>query len=378
MKKRLVSALVAGVCLSAGDVYAVEGITLNGFLTAGATYSGTQVTPGGGKVSQDGDITNNVGFSNDSRLGIQISAKVNPKVDVTGQLLARGREDNYNMKADWAFVTYHVTDPLAVRAGKVKLTTFLISDYIEVGYAYPWIRPPQEVYSANPISTINGVDMMLRLNLGDATFLFQPYYGTSQGAKALVPQEAFGLFPPVSKPPAGSVVYADFSADRMVGVNMSLGTDVFTVRAGYLQTLVSAPSFQVKEDNVKFSSVGGTLDWHNVVLYGEYFQREIGGFANFAFPNQKGFYTTVGYRIGKFLPNVTYAKLDKNVQAGEVGKSLQQASTTLGLRYELGTGAALKLEAQQIKPEAGTRGLLIGVPDNNKAMIYGVALDVVF
>ena len=100
MKKRLVSALVAGVCLSAGDVYAVEGITLNGFLTAGATYSGTQVTPGGGKVSQDGDITNNVGFSNDSRLGIQISAKVNPKVDVTGQLLARGREDNYNMKAD--------------------------------------------------------------------------------------------------------------------------------------------------------------------------------------------------------------------------------------------------------------------------------------
>ena len=251
---------------------------------------------------------------------------------------------------------------VATSAGKVKLTTFLISDYIEVGYAYPWIRPPQEVYSANPISTINGVDMLLRLNLGNVTFLFQPYYGTSQGSQALVPQEALVLMKPIP-PPAGSVVYADFSADRMVGVNMSLGTDIFTVRAGYLQTLVSAPSFNVKEDNVKFSSVGGTLDWHNVVLYGEYFQREIGGFANFAFPNQKGFYTTVGYRIGKFLPNVTYAKLDKNVQAGEVGKPLQQASTTLGLRYELGTGAALKLEAQQIHPENGTRGLLMGAPE---------------
>ena len=335
------------------------------------------MTPGGGKVSQDGLITNNVGFSNDSRLGIQISAKVNQKVDVTGQLLATGREDNYNMKADWAFVTYHVNDPLSIRAGKVKLTTFLISDYIEVGYAYPWIRPPQEVYSSNPISTINGVDMLLRLNMGNATFLFQPYYGTSQGAKALVPQEAFVLFPPPGVP-AGSVVYADFAADRMLGVNMSLGTDVFTVRAGYLKTLVSAASFGVSEDNVKFTSVGGTLDWHNVVLYSEYFERQIDGFANFAFPNQKGFYSTFGYRIGKFLPNVTYAKLDKNVQTGEVGRPLQQSSMTLGMRYELGTGAALKLEAQQIKPESGTRGLLIGVPANDKAMVYGVAVDVVF
>ena len=377
MKKWLVRALMTGLSLSSGGAYAAQAITLNGFMTAGGTYSGTQVANGDGKVTQDGLITNNVGFSNDSRLGIQISAKVNSKVDITGQLLARGREDNYNMKADWAFVTYHVTDPLAIRAGKVKLTTFLISDYIEVGYAYPWIRPPQEVYSANPISTINGVDMLMRLNFGDATFLFQPYYGTSQGAQALVPQE---VLPPLA---VGTVVYADFSADRMLGVNMSLGTDIFTLRAGYLQTLVSAAAFGVREDNVTFGSAGGTLDWHNVVVYGEYFERKIEGRANLAFPNQKGFYTTLGYRIGKFLPNVTYAKLDKNVQSTDLpppagGTPLLQSSTTLGLRYELGTGAALKLEAQQIKPEAGTRGLLIGAPEDNKAMVYGVAVDVVF
>lgn len=397
MNKRLMGALVAGVCLSAGDVYAVQGITLNGFLTAGATYSGTEVSPGGGKVTQDGGITNHVGFSNDSRLGIQVSAKVNPKVDVTGQLLARGREEGYNLKADWAFMTYHVTDPLAIRAGKVKLTTFLISDYIEVGYAYPWIRPPQEVYSSNPISTINGVDMLWRVNFGDASFLLQPYYGASQGATALVPQEAISGVPALQcapgvppsdascawgPSPAGTVFYADFSADRMVGVNMSLGTDIFTVRAGYLQTLVSAAAFGVREEEAKFSSVGGTLDWRNVVLYSEYFERLIRGNANLAFPNQKGFYTTVGYRIGKFLPNVTYAKLDKNPETGDMGQPLLQTSTTLGLRYELGTGAALKFEAQQIKPEVtgttGSRGLLIGVPENNKATIYGIAVDVVF
>ncbi len=396
MKNRLMNALAMCLCLGAGEVYAVQGITLNGFMTAGAVYSDTNVTTlggssAGGVVSQDGNITNSVGFSNDSRIGIQISAKVNPKIDVTGQLLARGREDNYSMKADWAFVTYHVSDPLALRGGKVKLTTFLISDYIEVGYAYPWIRPPQEVYSSNPISTINGVDMLLRMNVGDFTFLFQPYYGTSQGAQALVPQEVVpgvptllgGPVPSVAPRSFGDVVYADFTADRMAGINLSVGTDVFTVRAGYLQTLVSAPAFGVREDDVTFSSAGGTLDWHNVVLYGEYFQREIKGFANRAFPNQKGFYTTAGYRIGQFLPNVTYAKLDKNAQTGDLGIPVMQTSVTVGLRYELGAGAALKLEAQQIKPEesapgVGTRGLLIGVPEDNKAMIYGVAIDVVF
>ena len=403
MKNRLMNALAMCLCLGAGEVHAVQGITLNGFMTAGAAYSDTAVTTLGGKsangvVSQDGNITNKVGFSNDSRIGIQISAKVNPKVDVTGQLLARGREDNYSMKADWAFVTYHVNDPLALRGGKVKLTTFLISDYIEVGYAYPWIRPPQEVYSSNPISTINGVDMLLRLNVGDFTFLFQPYYGTSQGAQSLVPQEVVGGIPalqcsPTAPPsngacawgptPPGTVAYADFTADRMAGINLSVGTDVFTVRAGYLQTLVSAAAFGVREDDATFSSAGGTLDWHNVVLYGEYFQREIKGAANRAFPNQKGFYTTAGYRMGQFLPNVTYAKLDKNVHTGDLGIPVMQTSVTLGLRYELGAGAALKLEAQQVKPEVGatgvgTRGLLIGIPENNKAMIYGVAVDVVF
>jgi hypothetical protein len=412
MKMWLLRTCAASLCLTAGAAQALEGITINGFLTAGATYGdrrpiennvpadpGPPPFPGATAtqaVTQDGNITNRVSFVNDSRLGLQISAKVNPQIDVTGQLLARGREGDFNMKADWAFVTYRLNDPVALRMGKVKLTTFLISDYIEVGFAYPWIRPPQEVYSSNPISTINGADMLLRLNIGDAVLLFQPYYGQSKGAEALVPQEVVpgvpsydpgsGTFVPS---PFGTVAYIGFTADNMYGVNLSFGSDVFSVRAGYLHTLVGSQAFGVVDDVAEFSSVGATLDWMNVVLYGEYFQREIEGLANLAFPNQKGFYTTFGYRIGKFLPHVTYAKIDDNDNPvgapGTVGVPLMQESVTVGLRYELGSGAALKLEAQQVKPEAGTRGLLIADPNgpwtgdpSDTVMIYGLAVDVVF
>ncbi len=402
MKKWLISALGVLSILSAGQAFGIEGVRVNGFLTAGATYAAPAPCQGDvactagperGLVSQDGNIANQVGFTNDSRFGLQISAKINSKVDVTGQLLSRAREGNYAMKANWAFVTYHLADPLAIRAGKLKLTTFLISDYLEVGYAYPWIRPPQEVYYSNPISTINGMDMLYRVNFGRFSMLIQPYYGASSGEQALVPQEFIGAVPEtvvnpqtgvgsVKPSPPGTVAYTDFTADNMYGINVSGGTNAFTLRAGYLRTVVSAPSFGVSNKTATFASVGGSMDWENIVLYSEYFQRKVEQGANAAFPDQKGWYATVGYRIGKFLPNVTFAKLeDNNNPVGPgYGTPLAQSSVTGGLRYELGTGADIKFEAEEVKPLDGTRGLLIGPLPAGKShvMIYSVALDLVF
>lgn len=403
MKKKL--ACLVGASLACGVATAVaaplgdSGVSLSGFLTAGTTYADPKLLPTNNAVSQDGNIENKVGFTNDSRIGIQLSAKINREVSVTGQLLARGIDDNFNLKADWAFVTYRAADALSIRAGKLKLTTFLVSDYLEVGYAYPWIRPPQEVYFANPISTLSGVDALVRFNFGDYTLLFQPYYGVSRGEQALVPQEVVTtqplcLTPPPAGPtyvncPAGTVLFTDFTADALTGVNLSFGSDAFTLRAGYLQTLVNAPAFGVSGDKATFISVGGTLDWKGVVLYSEYFQRDIEGLANMAFPNQKGAYATLGYRFGRFLPHVTYASLDDNDNPTTLfGQPLKQTSATLGLRYELGTGAALKVEAQQVKPDAANtggpaRGLLIANPAtgperSDSVMVYSLAVDVVF
>ena len=98
------------------------------------------------------------------------------------------------------------SEQISVRAGKIKFPTFLISDYYEVGYAYPWIRPPQEVYSSNPITTLNGVDVLARFRLGDMSLLVQPYYGVSRGAEALVPQEAVTAFPLCFNPNTASFI----------------------------------------------------------------------------------------------------------------------------------------------------------------------------
>lgn len=392
MKKKLIGIFcvsLAGQVVPALAATSIEGVSISGFLTAGTTYADRQLlngkipgTTATKAVSQDGTIENTPGFTSDSRLGLQISAKVNQDISVTGQLLAKAREDNSNTKADWAFVSYRVNEPITIRAGKIKFPTFLISDYYEVGYAYPWIRPPQEVYSSNPITTLNGVDVLAKFRLGGMTLLFQPYYGDSRGATALVPQEAL----PLMGAPAGTVAYTGFTADALHGYNLSIGSDVFTVRYGTLQTKVNASAFGVFQDTAKFTSAGVTMDWQNIVLYSETFKREIDGTANFAFPNQKGSYATLGYRIGKWLPLYTAARIADNHNPKTLfGTPLKQTSKTLGLRYEIGSAAALKFEAQKVTPEKGTRGLLIydpngvGVKDRgNDVMIYGIALDVVF
>lgn len=400
MRKKILGLLcfsLAWQALPAVAAGGLEGVSVSGFLTVGTTYGDKQLANGTEAVSQDGTIENTPGFTADSRLGLQISAKVNEDISITGQLLAKARSENSNVEADWAFINYRLSEQFSVRAGKIKFPTFLISDYYEVGYAYPWIRPPQEVYSSNPITTLNGVDLLARFRFGDLSLLVQPYFGVSRGAKALVPQEAvtnpgyqlcFNGQNPASfyTCPQGTLLYTDFTADALRGINVSLSSDIFTVRVGTLKTKVNVPGFNVFQDDVKFSSAGLSMDWHNVVLYSEYFERDIKGLANSAFPNQKGSYTTLGYRVGKWLPHFTAAQIkDNDNPVGPTsGIPLDQKSKTLGLRYEVGNGAALKFEAQKVTPKEGTRGLLIAPPSTapkdpgNDVMIYGISLDVVF
>jgi len=372
---------ITAICFSLFSIsLQAENIKLNGFVTASATFIDSEVS------TQDGNITNRASFINDSKFGIQVSADVNPKIKITSQLLASGKQDDFDMKADWAFITYHASDPMSIRFGKLKLTTFLISDYFEIGYAYPWIRPPGEVYSSNPISTINGFDILYKIDVGDGVLLVQPYFGQSKGATALQPQET--LQPPEQQP--GDINYVNFTADHMFGMNISIGNDSFSARAGYLETLVGAVAFGVENDVATHGSAGVTMDWKNIVGYAEYFERTIGQGANAAFPNQKGYYATLGYRMGIFLPHITHAKLEDNDNEpfdplNGYGLPLEQVSTTAGIRIELGKGAALKLEVQRVTPEEGSRGLLISNPNNpalddpNQSVnIYGAAIDAVF
>lgn len=388
MNKFTVTGASALLYLFSGNAIAIENVNFSGFLTVGAVQSNSNITK-----SQDGHISDDINFEHDTRVAVQVTADINQKISMTAQLFARGQATNFDTRFDWAFLNYNVNNNLNIRAGRLKMPTFLISDYLEIGYAYPWIRAPLEVYAMNPLTTITGVDLLYRTQVGNLDVLIQPYIGSTAGSPTFVPQEAIPLAPASFGWSVGNIYEVKFNTENMIGFNVTAGTDNFSVRAGHMETKVTVNSFGVADDTATFSSIGGTADWKNIVAYSEYFEREIQGSANAAFPNQKGWYATFGYRFGKLLPHITFAKVEDNsnptnaaLDCGVMpwcGTPLAQESITLGIRYELGAGAALKAEIQTIDPTLGSasatnaRGLFVTDPIDD-VTLYSIAVDMVF
>jgi hypothetical protein len=382
---------------------AVESVNFSGFLSAGASTASHPVLPNTDAVLADGSVDASSRMEAYTRFGLQISAQVNPNVSMTGQLLALptttfGSGTEFKVFADWAYVKYRFSDSISLRAGRVKLPSFLISDYYEVGYAYPWLRPPVEMYSANPMTGLNGVDLLIRKNFGEYSLLVQPFYG-SNSQETTVPQAVIQsganlcLTPPppagpVGGPtytscPAGTIISVPFSVEGLRGINLSLGSDIFTVRGSWFKTRVYQSDFGVDGDNGSFTSLGFTMDWKNIVVYTEGFIRVVEGNAGMAFPSQKGGYATLGYRFGKILPHLTYGWIEPHDSS--LGVQFSEHSYALGLRYELGRGAALKLDVTRLTPDQGTTGLLVSDPNgplaphpSDSIYIYGAGIDVVF
>ena len=369
--------ILAGViaaCLANSPVQAVQ---FDGFLTAGGTFMDDK-----GKIDLTDyqGITDDIRFENDSRFGLQISSEISKDMEVVGQLLAKGSNQNYNAVVEWAYVDYQFSKMASIRAGKIKESVFLISDYIEVGYAYPWIRPPAEVYSNNPLNTVNGMELLIQIPVGKNSLSLQPYLGTN------------------SEDIPGTNGAGQFEATGIMGIDIkfsgrgysfhvsSLTTDVTTQGAFVAPANLTPPpgtpafirnvSFDLRaKGTAKLTSVGFTADINDIVAYAEMQSRDETGAIDALFPDQDSHYVTLGYRVGKWLPHITIAAIDGeegankaavtcvDVQAcgvAPVGQFLfngsfpyaEQKSTTFGVRYELNDSAALKFEHQIIDIES--------------------------
>jgi hypothetical protein len=105
-------------------------------------------------------------ITNDSRLGIQIDAKFTDTLHVTVQWVARNREGNFiEQNLEWAFLSWDIQPDLKLRAGRLGADVFMLSDYRNVGYAYPWIRPPHEFYGNIPYYHFDGIDITKKFDL---------------------------------------------------------------------------------------------------------------------------------------------------------------------------------------------------------------------
>jgi hypothetical protein len=129
------------------------GYEINTFLNVGAATQSTH-----GEYLQR--ISDELAYEYDTSYGVNLRTQLAERVAGVAQLTGAGRNGSYAVDVEWAFVEYTLSDDWRLRIGKMNLQTFILSDYIEVGYLYPWVRPPEEVYGFNPMRNYPGLEIM--------------------------------------------------------------------------------------------------------------------------------------------------------------------------------------------------------------------------
>lgn len=369
----LLAGLLACVSLPARAV----DVTVSGYASFAGTYTDAE-TSSGTPVPYYFELAEEYAQfdTEDNDIGLQFSAAISDKVDATVVLHAQGGSADYNVETQWAYASYHFNEDLELRIGKYKGPFYMISDYKDVGYAYPWVRPPLEVYSTNPIEALSGVDMIWQKNIGDLRFLVELYAGNGNHDARVLPQVADNSGGSYT---AGQSV--SFETPKSRGFNISLSGSVGSVRLGYYTTDVNASTFGITNLPGSFGGVGFTIDWNDIVAYSEYIVRDTdnSSLMQSAFPDQEAYYLTLGYRVSNYLPYVTYAKIDEGEYKANVAQV--QESIAVGMRAEVGDASAIKFEVMNVDPQKNSAGGEYGlfnagtIEDGN---VYTVTFDTIF
>jgi hypothetical protein len=157
MKKKFINNQLCAIALStffAGTANAE--ITLNGFATIGAG----QVLSGNSLYDYDDTID----YKPDSLVGLQVSSDLGNGLGVTTQIISRG-SDEWDASFEWAYISYDVNDDWRFLFGRQRAPQKIYSDFVDVGYAYPWITPPRGLYSPS-FDSFDGVGSIYNFTLG--------------------------------------------------------------------------------------------------------------------------------------------------------------------------------------------------------------------
>ncbi|MDO9193024.1 MAG: hypothetical protein Q7U12_09010, partial [Undibacterium sp.] len=148
--KPVLAMLVLPLAISsayAEDIISMPTFTFSGFGTVAMTKTNTDDAEFA-RPNQLRGVKTDAKNSVDSNFGFQATAKFNDWLSFTGQGLVRKNvTDDFGAELAWAFAKAKVSDNLTLRAGRIGMPVFMISDYRNVGYTNTMIRPPIEMYT---------------------------------------------------------------------------------------------------------------------------------------------------------------------------------------------------------------------------------------
>jgi hypothetical protein len=413
MKKSIIATLLA-LPLAVSTAYAQDssGVRISGFGTGALTWTNSDQAEFGRPNQATGARKNPI-TGVDSNLGLQADYAVNSWLSVTGQgLVRKDAEDDFGAELSWAFAKVKVNDELSVRAGRIGLPVFMISDYRNVGYANTFLRPPVELYSQVPFGSIDGADVTWQHGFGGTTVTAQLAYGHNKtqlaGANTITGNVSALNLVAEHGPLTLRLGRADGKLTAHSAALNTLLTGLRNAGTGYhfAQLNQLANDLDLNKKKASFTSAGLGLDWNNVVVQTEYSKRKVDGYVN----DTSAWYAMAGYRFGKVLPYVIHSELKidsivantvpaacpagypaactPTMAALSAGVSTlkntgigqgEQTTDSIGVRWDFYRSVALKAQIDRVRPQNGT-GLFLAPKAGfrDTVTVGAVALDFVF
>lgn len=332
----------------------VEDLSISGF---GTVAAGITDDNNNFRVTEFDDESLN--FTALSKFAVQLTADMSDGLSATAQILATGK-DEFNAGFEWAYLSYELNDNTTLRAGRLRIPTFRYSDYLDVGYAYTFVRPPQSVYNFS-FSTYEGLSAIYQMPLGD--------YDISTN---LVLGKLDQTFFRDTAPTKGTT-------DTFAGINVQITRDWFSAYLSYFRTSLTIPVAQIEAaadgleaagapasatsklrmdgDSGQFLGLGIAVDYEDVLVNFEYTTTTADD--SFYLDNEQ-WYLLLGYRMDNITPYVYYetTETDRNTSTALAFPAPMQPTVqgmldtqqfefdgiSAGIRYNFHSNAALKVE----------------------------------
>jgi hypothetical protein len=354
------ASIAAGKTLSEGSSLerssttgAVIGVSDNVF-TADSPTSGTY----------DDDIS----FKPDTIFGLQISADLGEGLSVTGQITGAGGED-FDANIAWAYLSYELNDSWTLLAGRQRLPFFFYSDFLDVGYAYHWMRAPVETQVA--VDTLDGIQFRYEGSAGSWDTRVQLYGGASDNESKALGDTV------VLEDAVGAVFYASNDWLQLRATHMV--TDFYLETAG--EIFGQDDSDAISAD---FTGLAAHMTLGSGFVVAEYVTYTFDDAVQpVGWTTYEGAYISAGYRVGDFTPHITFStdnqEIEDSVFAGFGLTDGDQASDsiTVGVRWDFHPQAAFKVEYLS-RSEESDDNIEAYYGDSQEVDVISAGFDVIF
>ncbi|CAM4444153.1 hypothetical protein [Vibrio agarivorans] len=372
MKRTLVAALV-GLSLGA-NAAGWDDLRISGFGSVGIGQSDNA-------VGYAGYTDEKLDWEQETLAGLQFDFRINDRAKFVTQVVANSRYD-YEPKIEMAYASY-AFDSFTARAGKLRLPLFFYSDYTDVGYAYPMIRPSQELYENLVLKGYTGADLLIPVDFENSTLLFQPVVGIAQ-----IDEDDSEL--------------GEVKLDNMYGLSAQWIYNDFMLRGSYFAAEANPTNSvyngtstdMIAGKDGQFISIGAQYDNGDFLANVEAADVQLDG----EFYDYRSVNGLLGYRVGNFTPYLAAGWVETTDDEERSGLSAlvmnyERMSYSVGSRWDFTKNMALKLDVTYVDYKDTSGGFASNlelvemgggsiVPTGNfnedSSLVYSARLDFVF